>query len=317
MEFDKIFNSEDVKDYNLFIEKLRQLKEKGCSTKDILYLIYQYYKKYVTYNYDELQIVKLNRFEKNEAGHICEEAFEKIRKRISMINEISKKTQKSLKEIINSNEVEKPYSKEEAMELLDEAFLKVEGRKLTERNKERIFEHYGNIIHIPYSPAKTGVLLRKGFLMINEEVLEHDEIQGLVRNPHYEPVYSNGMLIDGVCAEYKKFEKKICKDLGIKHLEVSGIGTTGHGWSLIYLPEEQRWVHFDMTMVKFYQDGWIKNYEPYTMEDWIAASTSDIFKMQTTRKITEINGVKCYYDKDNYTELDISKFDKEAEREQN
>ena len=41
MEFDKIFSSEDVKDYNLFIEKLRQLKEKGCSTKDILYLIYE------------------------------------------------------------------------------------------------------------------------------------------------------------------------------------------------------------------------------------------------------------------------------------
>ena len=94
MEFDKIFNSEDVKDYNLFIEKLRQLKEKGCSTKDILYLIYQYYQKYVTYNYDELQIVKLNRFEKNEAGHICEDAFEKIRKRISLINEISKKNTK-------------------------------------------------------------------------------------------------------------------------------------------------------------------------------------------------------------------------------
>ena len=50
-------------------------------------------------------------------------------------------------------------------------------------------------------------------------------------------------------------------------------------------------------------------------EDWIAASTSDIFKMQTTRKITEINGVKCYFDKDNYAELDVSKFDKEAERE--
>ncbi len=310
MEFDKIFNSEDVKDYNLFIEKLRQLKEKGCSTKDILYLIYQYYKKYVTYNYDQLQLVKLNRYEKDEPGSICEEAFEEIQKRIDMINEISRMTQKSPKEIVNSNEVDKPYSKEEAIELLDEAFLKVEGRKLTERNKERIFENYGKIIHIPYKPAGTRILK-------THEVLEHDEIRRLTRCPYYEPVYSNGMLIDGVCAEYKKFEKKICKDLGIKHLEVSGIGTTGHGWSLIYLPEEQKWVHFDMTMVKFYQDGWIKNHEPYTMEDWIAASTSDIFKMQTTRKITEINGVKCYFDKDNYAELDISKFDKEAEREQN
>ena len=205
MEFDKIFSSEDVKDYNLFIEKLKKKKKKGCSTKDILYLIYEYYKKYVTYNYDQLQIVKLNRTdEKDEPGYICVEALKKINKRINMINEISKRTQKSPKEIVNSNEVEKPYSKEEATELLDEAFLKVEGRKLTERNKERIFEHYGKIIHIPYKPAG-------GFLK-TPEVLEHDEIVFLdAIKCNYEAVYSNGMLIDGVCAEYKRFEKKYVK----------------------------------------------------------------------------------------------------------
>ena len=39
MEFDKIFNSEDVKDYNLFIEKLRQLREKGVALK-IFFILY-------------------------------------------------------------------------------------------------------------------------------------------------------------------------------------------------------------------------------------------------------------------------------------
>ena len=111
------------------------------------------------------------------------------------------------------------------------------------------------------------------------------------------------------------FTKKICKDLGIKHLEVMGIGTTGHTWSLIYLPEEQRWVHFDMTMVKFYQDRWIKEHKPYNMEDWVAASTSDIFKMQPTRKITEIAKKKCMFDKNNYQDLDIKRYVTEPMRE--
>ena len=118
------------------------------------------------------------------------------------------------------------------------------------------------------------------------------------------------MLQEGVCGDYSKgFEKKICEDLGIRHLTVTGVGTTGHGWSLIYLPEEQRWAHFDMTMVKFYQDGWIKEHEPYKEQDWVTATTEDIFKMQPTRRIESIGGKSCSYDKDNYSELDISKFD--------
>ena len=118
------------------------------------------------------------------------------------------------------------------------------------------------------------------------------------------------MLVDGVCGTYAHtFEKRICEDLGIEHMSVDGVGTTGHAWSLIYLPEEQRWGHFDMTMVKFYQDGWIKEHEPYTEQDWIAATTEEIFKMQPTRQIHSINGRKCHFDKDNYGEIDLSKFD--------
>ena len=64
-----------------------------------------------------------------------------------------------------------------------------------------------------------------------------------------------------------------------------------------------------MTMVKFYQDEWIKEHEPYTEQDWIAATTEEIFKMQSTRRIDSINGEKHCFDKDNYGELDISEFD--------
>ena len=308
IELDEIFSQRDVTDYKLFIEKLKQLKESGTTTKDILFLVYQYFKEYVTYNYDELQIAKLTRFDKNEPGFKCAEAFLKINKRIADINNISSQTQIAPGDITLHKFAEEPYSKEAAEKLLDDAFIKVEGRRLTKRNKERLFQNYGEIIHIKYKPAK-----KTGFFK-TDEVFEHDELVPLNAS-HYEAVYNNEMLIDGACGEYKMFTKKICKDLGIKHLEVMGIGTTGHTWSLIYLPEEQRWVHFDMTMVKFYQDRWIKEHKPYNMEDWVAASTSDIFKMQPTRKITEIAKKKCMFDKNNYQDLDIKRYVTEPMRE--
>ena len=59
LKFDEIFNDEDISNYDLFIEKLKQIKEYGHTTKEILGLVYQYYQKYVTYNYDQLQIVKI------------------------------------------------------------------------------------------------------------------------------------------------------------------------------------------------------------------------------------------------------------------
>ena len=67
-----------------------------------------------------------------------------------------------------------------------------------------------------------------------------------------------------------------------------------------------------MTMVKFYQDGWIKEHEPYTEQDWITATTEEIFKMQPTREIQLINGkkgAKFPITKNNYEELDINEFD--------
>lgn len=116
------------------------------------------------------------------------------------------------------------------------------------------------------------------------------------------------MLIDGVCADYTNFESKICKDLGIAHCKVIGVGTTGHAWSLMYLEDEDRWRHFDMTMVKFYQDNWIKEHEPYSMQDWVLASTDDIFRMQPSRKILSIVDKKCNFSKDNYKDFNIDEY---------
>lgn len=320
IELDKVFSNKDIKNYNLFIEKLRQLKGNGCITKDILFLIYQYFKGHVTFNYDQLQIEKLLRLEQKESdktGNNCLEIYKKINKRIATINSVSNQSQIPIKEIIDLGLCDKPYSKARAEELLDDAFRKIEGRGLTDKNKNMIFKDYWD----------------EESLKKNDDIKEIHELS----IKQYKPVYYNQMLIDGVSSEYSSFLTKICKDLSIKHMKVEGVKTiehigfvhdekneivkiegnetTQHSWIMIYLPEEQRWVHFDMTMVKYYQDGWIKEHEPYNMEDWIAASTSDIFKMQPTRKITKINGINCLYNKDNYINIDISKYDKDEERE--
>lgn len=303
LNFNNIFGNEDIKDYNLFIEKLKSLKNSGYTTQELLFLVYQYYQGYVKYNYDQLQIVKLNRVESDEAGRKCSETKENINDRIYRINAISQKGELSLKEIVEQfrEQEKRPFSKEEAIKLLDSAFLDIEGRPLTERNKGKVFENYGKIRHVPYKEAKTTGIFKV------HEVKEHDEIMGL-ETPNYPPVYNNQMLIEGVCADYTDFEAKICKDLGIEHRKVTGVGTTGHVWSLIYLEDAKRWGHFDMTMVKFYQDSWIKEHEPYSMQDWVLASTDDIFRMQPSRKILSIGDKKCNFSKDNYEDFNIDEY---------
>lgn len=77
---------------------------------------------------------------------------------------------------------------------------------------------------------------------------------------------------------------------------------------MIYLEDEDRWVHFDMTMVKFYQDNWIKEQAPYTMQDWVLASTDDIFRMQPTRRILSIGNKKCNFSKDNCSDFNVDEY---------
>ena len=310
MNLEQIFTNEEINNYNLFIEKLKNC---GYATREILSCISQYYQKYVTYNYDQLQLVKLTNGTQNLPSYDCYRAISKIFERINEINQISRKGEVTLNEIVREFNTpdKKLYSKKEATEMIDKVMLKDEGRPLTERNKEHIFKNYGNIKHV--SSKKPDKFRHKtGGIRILSEIKEHDEIIG-PNMEKYPPVYKNQMLKEGVCADYVDFETKLFKDLGIRQLKVEGIGTTSHVWSAIYLEEEQKWVHFDMTMAKFYQDNWIKEHEPYTEQHWVAASNKEIFEMQPTRKITAINNVRCDFSKENYERLDINEYEKERE----
>lgn len=283
-------------DYSEFISNLRTLKKEGATTRQLLEILYEYYKWHVTYNYDQLQIVKLSDYNTTSPSFQCSQVYDEIMRRVEELNDGMKATgthitREIIEEAIREGRI---LSQNEAGSKLDAIFKKVEGRTLSSRNKERCIDDYYSIIYSPYKPAKNGLIKIK-------ESPEYSYMRGLNREG-YQPVYRKGMLIDGVCSEYVNFESKVCGDLGIKHKRAEGVGTTGHAWSMVYLPEEQQWVNFDMTMARFYLDNWLKN-QQYKPEDWICAITEDMFKMQPTRKILKLDSKQCNIDSSNIEKL--------------
>ncbi len=237
--------------YAQFIQNLGSLS----STEEVLVTLFNYFKDNVSYNYDELQVVK---YRQNKS------------KELYVIHDL-----------VDSGNYEKtPEFKEKLIKLLDVAFLKLEGRPLTERNKKEWFRDYGKVIHFDAQPARNGL-----FKIPAREA--YDIVRGML--PYdYQPVYENGMLRDGVCTHYAMWVKQICDERGIPCLRVIGRGTTGHDWNLVYLKDKGEWRNFDMTMVRFYLDDWTKEYgEP---EKWIMATNEEMFKMQPQRLIRKIYG---------------------------
>lgn len=246
----KYDNSANVTTMDQFMEMLQNLG----NTEDVLVAIYEYFRDFVKYNYDELQVVKFNRsYETEQLETIKDLLFE---------NKMN--TSEAFKEML--------------LRRLDEAFLAIEGRGLTEKNRQEWFKNFGVVRHHEATPARTGLFYIPARDAYDEVV--HIEAKD------YPPIYENGLLKEGCCADYEKWIKGICDRLGIPCLKVRGKGTTGHTWNLIYIKEKDIWVNFDMTMVRFYLDGWTKEYgEP---EKWIFASPEEMFNMQPIRVVEEI-----------------------------
>ena len=249
------------KNYQEFIEYLKYLND----TERIIYAIYEYFINYVSYNYDQLQVEKLRNTWEEDDG------LDKI-KRYALTLEPTES------------------SKQELLQLLDEEFMKLEGRPVTPANRELFFRNYGKIIHHEAQPAS---ILRKNPQPAYDEVIRainHDGSSKAGINSYLPEYYDDGALLKkSVCDDYSIWMNKVCNDVGITCFKVEGKGTTGHAWNVIYIPEKDKWVNFDMTMVKFYQDGFIKEHGNYREEDWIFASTQKMFEMQPTREIYSIS----------------------------
>lgn len=244
-----LVGSPDVKDFVSLISDLQNMD----STKEVLMTIFNYFKLRVLYDYDELQVVKFLRKD-------------------------SKKLQDISDYLYQNKDLDSLMFKEMLIRLLDEAFMELEGRGLSEKNKVEWFKNYGKTIHHEARPAKDG-LFKVPAIEAYDEIVHIDA-------KNYPPVYENGLLIKGVCSAYVDWVQKICNMLGISCLIVRGRGTTSHVWNLIYVKETNSWVNFDMTMAKFYLDGW--NRECGEAEKWVMASCEEMFKMQPSRTVEEI-----------------------------
>ena len=242
--------------YEDFLNYLKQFD----TTKEILEKLYIYFANHVTYNYDQLQVVKLLRGEEPQLRSIQEFLY-------------------------NNQGVATPEFKEELIKKLDEAFMELEGRPLSERNREEWFKDYGKVVHHEAIEASTFISKKTKRVMTMPYQPAHDEVKRLTVDC-YEPKYENGLLVDGVCSDYSTWVIKLLTDLNIPCLRMIGKGTTGHSWVMVYLSDKNEWVNFDMTMVRFYLDDWTRDYGKPT--EWVTASTEEMFNNQPNRTIERI-----------------------------
>ena len=263
--------------YENFIEYLKQMD----NTEEVIIAVYNYFKTNVNYDYDFLQWHKIF-----YAHHYNFEKIINLRKNYKTIYSYD---ESNFEKMINVLDIDK--EKEHAIKVLDEFFMENENRPLSDKVKEKLFDKWGTIEHIEPKLQNSNSRIVKidassgkpyDKLLFFGNHLLHQSIA-------FPPEYNNGLLKKGVCAEYAEWINKIYNELNIPCYEVVGKGTADHHWNLIYIKEENKWVHFDMTCVRFYLDNFTRNFgEP---DKWVFASTEDIFKMQPKR---EIHSVKDY-----------------------
>lgn len=121
-----------------------------------------------------------------------------------------------------------------------------------------IDNYYGTIV--PATPERKFTMFGKGCGVIPatpERAIALVESMRRIKNESSETlnptVIEEGLLKQGVCAEYAPYIKKYCDDIGIKCEVVYGQGTVNHVWNLININGEPR--HLDLTNAIFIRDG--------------------------------------------------------------
>lgn len=262
--------------YENFIEYLKNLYD----TEEVLIALYNYFKDNVKYDYDLLQYYRIIRARK--------EGYEKIYKIIENYPSMNSYNEVNFDEKIKEINLEE--EKENVIKILNDAFLELENRPLSDNVKKILFKEWGKIELVSPNPTNpNSKIVKLGGEKPYKRLLFFGNNMFSPQTA-FPPQYKEGLLKKGVCANYADWIQKICKDLNIPCYEVVGKGTAAHHWNLIYIKEQDRWVHFDMTCVRFYLDNFNKNFgEP---DKWVFASTETIFRMQPKREIHSVNDIE-------------------------
>lgn len=236
--------------YNEFINSLKSKN----STYEVLLELYAYFAKYVSYNYDELDMVKIKRLFRSEP----------------------------LKSFLENNKGNTSLEfKNQIIDIINSELEKQDIKLISENNKNKIFGDWGK-------KDENGNVITYN-LIVPFEFDFYDK--------------DNKMLKRGVCSDFAMWTKNVLDNVGIKCITVSGVSTEEHSWSLVYDDETNEWYNFDMTMVKYFFDGYKTDCGIPT--DWIMASNEKMFKMQPSRIVTRYGIDEIgEYNKDNYEDLD-------------
>lgn len=275
-----------IKSYDELIEIARNLE----TDEQKVFLLCNYFIQNVSYNYAYLETIRID---KEDTG------IEKMVKDIdSKYNAYNNEDRQNAKK-----ELEDKIREDMKSRYKDEKLLEQELDKLL----NAIDNYYGTIV--PAQPERKVVLFGKECGTISatpERAIELVEAIRTIKNEKSELLNKtcteNGLLKQGVCAEFAPFVKKYFDDLGMNCQIVHGQGTVNHVWNLVNVNGKAR--HLDLTNAIFLRDGYGENPTNAIPENWFIADTREIFRMQPCRKIEKIgdNTPKENITADNFTE---------------
>lgn len=273
-------------------EELLEVASNLDTDEQKVFLLCNYFMANVSYNYAYLEAIRID---KESTG--MEKMVQDIDTKYNPYNVEERQMAKQELEQKMRESMKDRYKDENVSEKQLKAFL------------DAIDKYYGTIV--PAQPERKVIMFGKECGVINatpERAIALVESIRRLKNEDTEvlnhKVLENGLLKQGVCAEFAPYVKKYFNDLGINCEVIEGQGTVDHVWNLVEVNGQAR--HLDLTNAIFIRDGYGENSTNAIPENWFIATTKEIFKMQTCRKIERIGEEKAKKEitAENYTEYE-------------
>lgn len=281
------FDYSKIKSYDELIKIAKSLE----TEEQKVFLLCNYFMENVSYNYAYLEAIRIDR-ENTGMEKMIQEIDSKYNvydeeERVKAKQELEKKMQEDMNKRYKDENISKKQLKE-FLSAIDELY----GTIIPEQPERKIII-FGKESKINAIPERAMALLETIRTIKNEK-------SELLNNK----IVENGLLKQGVCAEFAPYAKKYFDDLGMACEIVYGQGTVNHVWNLVEVNGKLR--HLDLTNAMFIRDGYGENPTKVIPENWYMASTNEIFKMQPCRKIEKIGSSRPNQDitKENFSEYE-------------
>ncbi len=269
-----IFDYRNIKSYDELLEVAKGLE----TDEQRVFLLCNYFISNVSYNYAYLEAIRID---KESSG--MEKMIQDIDSKYNVYNveerrKAKQELEQKMREDMKNRYKNKDISEKQLKEFLD-AIDKYYGAIVPAQPERKIMMFGKECGIVKATPERAMVLVESIRKIKNEdsELLNHKVVE-------------NGLLRQGVCAEFAPYAKKYFEDLGMSCEVIHGQGTVNHVWNLVNVNGNAR--HLDLTNAIFIRDGYGENPTNAIPENWFIATTQEIFTMQPCRKIEVIGDNK-------------------------